>query len=95
MKKERIAIEDVLGDTEKPITTFEEAEKASTGEKEKDRGGRPIKGRGKAIKKVAFHVDQETWEELENMINFPKEKSVNAVCKRLIEVMISLKNVDK
>ena len=85
MAKKRMDISDVLGEVKKPISTFEEADKGSTGEKEKNKGGRPVKGRSKATKKVAFHVDEETWELLENMIDFPKEKSVNAVCKRLIE----------
>ncbi|MDQ7083899.1 MAG: hypothetical protein Q9M36_02770 [Sulfurovum sp.] len=92
MAKQKININDVLGsDIEKPITTFAEADK-----KKKEvailegvnKGGRPMKGKTKANKKVAYHIDAESWEKLEKMIDFPKEKSVNAVCKRLVEAML-------
>jgi len=86
MAKERMSIDDILGDeVQKPVTTFEEADRKEAGEQPKNKGGRPIKGRGKATKKVAFHVDEATWEVLESMMQFPKEKSVNAVCKRIVE----------
>jgi len=86
MAKERMSIDDVLGDdVQKPVTTFEEADRKEAGEQPKNKGGRPIKGRGKATKKVAFHIDEDTWAVLESMMQFPKEKSVNAVCKRIVE----------
>jgi len=86
MAKKRMDINDVLGDDiQLPITMFEEADKREDGEPEPNKGGRPIKGRSKATKKVAYHVDEETWAILEKMMQFPKEKSVNAVCKRIVE----------
>ncbi len=88
MAKKRMDIDDILGDdVKKPVTTFEEADRKEnqTQEPSKNKGGRPIKGRGKVTKKVAFHVDDATWEVLESMMQFPIEKSVNAVCKRIVE----------
>lgn len=86
MAKERINIDDILGDDIKtPVTTFEEADRQKADETILNKGGRPIKGRSKANKKVAFHIDEETWEVLERMMQFPREKSVNAVCKRIVE----------
>ena len=86
--KKRLNINDILGDeVQKPVTTFEEADRKETLTQEPtvNKGGRPIKGSGKAIKKVAFHIDEETWELFESIMDFPKEKSVNAVCKRAVE----------
>ena len=86
MAKERMSIDDILGDdVQKPVTSYEEADRKEAGEQLKNKGGRPIKGRGKATKKVAFHIDEDTWAVLESMMQFPKEKSVNAVCKRIVE----------
>lgn len=90
-EKKRIGIDDVLGEVEKPITTFEDADRKhreSNKKEEINKGGRPIKGSGKATNKIAFHVDDEILEKLESMINFPKEKSASAVCKRLIEAVL-------
>jgi len=89
-EKKRIGIDDVLGEVEKPIMNFEDADRKHQESKKEEinKGGRPIKGSGKATNKVAFHIDDEAWQKLESMIDFPKEKSVNAVCKRLVEAMI-------
>jgi len=83
-KADRMNIDAVLGgDVTPPVTTFQEADQKDTPAVNK--GGRPIKGRGKAVKKIAFHVDEATWAQLESMIKFPQEKSVNAVAKRILE----------
>lgn len=85
MAKKRMNIDDVLGDTEAPNTSFAEADRKEAGENETKKGGRPIKGRSKATVKLAFHIDEELKEVLEGMIDFPKEKSANAVAKRILE----------
>lgn len=85
MAKERLNIDDIVGDTVAPVATYAEADKKEAGSSEVKKGGRPIKGRSKATIKVAFHIDAELNTLLESMIDFPKEKSVSAVAKRILE----------
>jgi len=84
MAKKRLDINDLVGETVAPVATYAEADKKA-GASEAKKGGRPIKGRSKATIKVAFHIDAELNELLAGMINFPKEKSVSAVAKRILE----------
>jgi len=77
-------INDLLGnDTLPPVTTFEEADKIAD-KRNSLKSGRPIIGHSRATKKLAFHVDEETYNILIEMMNFPVEKSANAVAKRIV-----------
>lgn len=94
MAKDRMSIDDVLGDVEVPVVSFEEADRRESVDKTVEgvnKGGRPIKGRSKATNKVAFHIDDETLAWLEGMTN-TKERTPNAVIKKILTNQYELMN---
>lgn len=85
MAKKRLDINEVLGgDVEKPITTFEEADKKMiSDEPKKKKGGRPMIAKTPSNRPIRFVVDQELEDWLESLTG-RKEKTPSAVVKKIL-----------
>ena len=80
MDKKRLNIEAVLGEVEKPVISFEEADKKET---RKNKGGRPMIAKTPSNRPIRFVVDQELEDWLESMTG-RKEKTPSAVAKKIL-----------
>jgi hypothetical protein len=82
--KKRLDINAVLGEVEKPVTSFEEADKKESGEQQKkNKGGRPMIAKTPSNIPIRFVIDQELEDWLESMTG-RKEKTPSAVVKKIL-----------
>jgi len=85
LNKTRLNINAVLGEVEKPVISFEEADKKEVKEQQsnKNKGGRPMIAKTPSNRPIRFVIDQELEDWLENMTG-RKEKTPSAVVKKIL-----------